>query len=248
MRGVQESTQHELYLRSALASKINAPLKLYADIAGKFTVDRELNGKAESKVHQSTADAKKSKSGGRIRLLEAPPALNSSSNKAKSSAPPKKQRKPAVSAPIAATVKRVPVRAKNEGSSAARGQSPPPTLPTSQSTSPVPPAMRALMIHLLAKGSRTKEEVLTQVGGPDASDSLRVQLNELLVTVRTLSSYASHVPLTWRQSLRLPRGKDPIRRLRDPAKPPCISSSPYPGKKCVHMNLLASASPMRSDA
>ncbi|KAI0256024.1 hypothetical protein BJV78DRAFT_433618 [Lactifluus subvellereus] len=182
MRGDQESTPHELYLRSALASKINAPLKLYADIAGKFTVGRELNGKAESKVHQSTADAQKSKSGGRIRLLEAPPALNPPSNKAKSSAPPKK-RKPAVSAPIAATVKRVPVRVKNEGSSAARGQSPPPAPPTSQSTSPVPPAMRALMIHLLAKGSRTKEDVLTQVGGPDASESLRLQLNELLVTI-----------------------------------------------------------------
>jgi RNA polymerase II elongation factor ELL len=195
MRGVPESTQHELYLRSALASKINAPLKLYADIAGKFTVDRELNGKAESKVHQSTADAQKSKSGGRIRLLEAPPTLKSSI-KTKSSAPPKK-RKTTVSAPIAATVKRVPVRVKNEGSSAARGQSPPPALPTSQSTSTVSPVMRAHMIHLLAKGSRTKEDVLTQVGGPDASESLRVQLNELLVTVSTLSSYSPYFPLTW---------------------------------------------------
>jgi RNA polymerase II elongation factor ELL len=195
MRGVPESTQHELYLRSALASKINAPLKLYADIAGKFTVDRELNGKAESKVHQSTADAQKSKSGGRIRLLEAPPTLKPSI-KAKSSAPPKK-RKTAVSAPIAATVKRVPVRVKNEGSSAARGQSPPPPLPTSQSTSTVSPVMRAHMIHLLAKGSRTKEDVLTQVGGPDASESLRVQLNELLVTVSTLSTYSPYFPLTW---------------------------------------------------
>ena len=194
MRGVPESTQHELYLRSALASKINAPLKLYADIAGKFTVGRELNGKAESKVHQSSADAQKSKSGGRIRLLEAPPTLSSSSTtKVKPSAAPKK-RKAAVSAPIAATVKRVPVRAKNEGSSAARGQSPPPPLPTSQSTSTLPPAMRAHMIHLLAKGSRTKEDVLTQVGGPDASESLRLQLNELLVTVSTLSTYVLHVP------------------------------------------------------
>ncbi|KAI9463711.1 hypothetical protein BJY52DRAFT_932497 [Lactarius psammicola] len=183
MQGAQESTPHELYLRSALASKINAPLKLYADIAGKFIVGRELNGKAESKVHQSTADAQKSKSGGRIVVLDAPPPLAASATKAKSSAPPKK-RKPAVSAPIAATVRRVPhvVRAKNEGSSAARGQSPLPPLPASQS-SPVSPAMRAQMIHLLAKGSRTKEDVLTQVGGSQASETLRVQLNELLVTI-----------------------------------------------------------------
>lgn len=187
MQGAQESTPHELYLRSALASKINAPLKLYADIAGKFIVGRELNGKAESKVHQSTADAQKSKSGGRIVVLDTPPTLAASATKSKSSASSKK-RKPAVSAPIAATVRRVPhvVRAKNEGSSAARGQSPPPPPPSSQS-SPVSPAMRAQMIHLLAKGSRTKEDVLTQVGGPQASETLRVQLNELLVTVRTLS-------------------------------------------------------------
>lgn len=185
MQGAQESTPHELYLRSALASKINAPLKLYADIAGKFIVGRELNGKAESKVHQSTADAQKSKSGGRIVVLDTIPTLAASATKSKSSAPSKK-RKPAVSAPIAATVRRVPhVRAKNEGSSAARGQSPPPQTPSSHS-SPVSPAMRAQMIHLLAKGSRTKEDVLTQVGGSQASETLRVQLNELLVTVRTL--------------------------------------------------------------
>ncbi len=196
MQGAQESTPHELYLRSALASKINAPLKLYADIAGKFIVGRELNGKSESKVHQSTADAQKSKSGGRIVVLDAPPTLAASATKAKSSAPPKK-RKAAVSAPIAATVRRVPhvVRAKNEGSSAARGQSPPPPLPASQS-SPVSPAMRAQMIHLLAKGSRTKEDVLAQVGGSQASETLRVQLNELIVTVRTLSDLPSLFPLT----------------------------------------------------
>jgi RNA polymerase II elongation factor ELL len=187
MRGVQESTPHELYLRSALASKVNAPLKLYADIAGKFYVKHELNGKAESKVQQSTADAQKTKTERRIVLLDNPPTLTST--KTKSSAPAKK-RKPVVSAPIAATVKRVPIRAKNEGSSAARGPSPPHSLPSSQS-SPLPPAVRAQMIHLLAKGPRTKDDVLAQVGGPDASESLRVQLNELLVTVRIFSNHIS---------------------------------------------------------
>lgn len=181
MRVVQESTPHELYLRSALASKVNAPLKLYADIAGKFILDRELNGRTESKVQQSTADAQKTKTERRIVYLDNPPTLTSSSTKNKSSAPARK-RKPVVSAPIAATVKRVPIRAKNEGSSAARGPSPPHSLPSSQ-PSPVPAAIRAQMIHFLARGPRSKEEVLIQVGGPDASESLRVQLNELLVTV-----------------------------------------------------------------
>ncbi|KAH9998483.1 hypothetical protein BJV74DRAFT_883171 [Russula compacta] len=173
---------HELYLRSALASKINAPLKLYADIAGKFNVERELNGKAESKVHQSTADAQKTKSERRIVLLDNPPTLTSSATKTKPSAPAKK-RKPAVSATT--TVRRVQhiIQAKYEGSSVARGrQSPSHPLPSSQA-SPVSPAIRAQMVHLLAKGPRTKEDVLTQVGGSDASESLRVQLNELLVTI-----------------------------------------------------------------
>src|SRR6266446_5593401 len=96
-RGVQESTPHELYLRAALASKVNAPLKLYADITGKFTVERELNGKTESKVQQSTADAQKNKTERRIVLLDNPPALNPSATKTKPSAPAKK-RKPPVSA------------------------------------------------------------------------------------------------------------------------------------------------------
>ena len=194
MRGVQESTPHELYLRSALASKINAPLKLYADIAGKFNVERELNGKAESKVHQSTADAQKTKSERRIVVLDNPLTLTPSATKTKPSAPAKK-RKPAVSATT--TVRRVQhvIRAKYEGSSVARGQQPPPhPLPSSQA-SPVSSAIRAQMVHLLAKGPRTKEDVLTQVGGSDASESLRVQLNELLVTVRMFSSHIFSFPL-----------------------------------------------------
>jgi RNA polymerase II elongation factor ELL len=236
MQGAQESTPHELYLRSALASKINAPLKLYADIAGKFIVGRELNGKAESKVHQSTADAQKSKSGGRIRVLDAPPTL--AATKAKSSAPSKK-RKSAVSAPIAATVRRVPhvVRAKNEGSSAARGQSPPPPPPASQS-SPVSPAMRAQMIHLLAKGSRTKEDVLTQVGGSKASEALRVQLNELLVTVRTLPDLPS-IPSDLKMILRLPREKGQVQRHWFRDNLPSMRSSLYPGKKYAHTSFPA---------
>jgi RNA polymerase II elongation factor ELL len=193
MKGDRESTPHELYLRAAPASKINAPLKLYANITGRFTVvERELNGKTESKVQQSTADAQKTKSERRIVVLENPPALASSATKSKSSAPAKK-RKAAVSAPIATTIRRVPhvIRAKNEGSSAATGQSPPRSLPSS---SPVSPAIRAQMIHLLAKGPRTKEDVITQIGGPDVSDTLRVQLNELLVTVRLLSNFISRLP------------------------------------------------------
>ncbi|KAI9458539.1 hypothetical protein F5148DRAFT_983707 [Russula earlei] len=207
MRGVQESTPHELYLRSALASKINAPLKLYADIAGKFTVERELNGKTQSKVQQSTVDAQKTKSERRIVFLDNPPALTSSTTKTKSPAP--KKRKSAVSAPIAATVRRVPhvIRAKNEGSSATRGHSPNTSSSSSQS-SPVPPAIRAQMIHLLAKGPRTKEDVLTQVGGPDASESFRVQLNELLVTVQRPNSKSAVpgqpplytlLPVSWKE-------------------------------------------------
>jgi RNA polymerase II elongation factor ELL len=190
MRCVQESTPHELYLRSVLASKINAPLKLYADIAGKFYVERELNGKTESKVQQSTADAQKTKSERRIVVLDNPPTLTPPSTKSKASAASKNKKRK--SAAPAATVIRVPhvIQAKNEGSSVARGQSPPDSLPSSQS-SPVPPAIRAQMIHLLAKGPRTKEDVLSQVGGPNASESLRVQLNELFVTVRMITSYPS---------------------------------------------------------
>ncbi|KAI0266713.1 hypothetical protein BC834DRAFT_1041002 [Gloeopeniophorella convolvens] len=184
MSGVQESTPHELYLRSAPANKTNAPLKLYADIAGKYTVGRELNGKTESKVHQSTADAQKAKSGGRIVVLDAPPAL-APPTKSKPAAGPKK-RKDATSG---TTVKRVPqlIQAKNEGSAATRARSP---LPPAAASAPpasqgnlVSQTMRSQMVHLLARGPRSKEDVLTQVGGPDASNALQTQLNELMVTI-----------------------------------------------------------------
>ncbi|KAF7376061.1 hypothetical protein MSAN_00020900 [Mycena sanguinolenta] len=42
MRPVKENYPHDLYLRASSAAKPMAPLKLYANITGKFTVERDL--------------------------------------------------------------------------------------------------------------------------------------------------------------------------------------------------------------
>ncbi|KAI6040202.1 hypothetical protein EDC04DRAFT_2894202 [Pisolithus marmoratus] len=69
----QESTPHEIYLRTSSAAKPNAPLKLYANVIGKFMVERQLGAKVTDGVRQRTMEAKKAHSERQAILLDRPP-------------------------------------------------------------------------------------------------------------------------------------------------------------------------------
>jgi RNA polymerase II elongation factor ELL len=73
MRPMKESSPHEIYLRTSSAAKPNAPLKLYANVKGKFIVDQVLGAKVTDKVRQQTMEAKKQHSERQTIMLETPP-------------------------------------------------------------------------------------------------------------------------------------------------------------------------------
>ncbi|KAG9316843.1 hypothetical protein JVU11DRAFT_2913 [Chiua virens] len=73
MRPQKESSPHELYIRAASAAKPMAPLKLCANVIGKFMVERQLGDKATGKVRQQTLVAKQQHLERQAILLEHPP-------------------------------------------------------------------------------------------------------------------------------------------------------------------------------
>src|ERR1700729_530421 len=87
MRPLREGSPHELYLRSSSAAKPMAPLKLYANVTGKFTVERELGEKVQDKVRDRTQVAEKQRTERKVQMLDSPldiPRVNGKKRKAPS--------------------------------------------------------------------------------------------------------------------------------------------------------------------
>ncbi|KAJ6609829.1 hypothetical protein B0H10DRAFT_450286 [Mycena sp. CBHHK59/15] len=70
MRPLKENSPHDLYLRASSATKPMAPLKLYANITGKFTVERDL-ATVQDKIRTTTQNADKTRKGRGAILLDA---------------------------------------------------------------------------------------------------------------------------------------------------------------------------------
>ncbi|KAJ7262273.1 hypothetical protein B0H12DRAFT_1321896 [Mycena haematopus] len=73
MRPVKENYPHDLYLRASSAAKPMAPLKLYANITGKFTVERDL-AQIQDIIRTTTLAAERKKITRGITRLDGPPA------------------------------------------------------------------------------------------------------------------------------------------------------------------------------
>ena len=64
-----------------------APLKLYANVTGKFTVERELGEKVQDKVRDRTQVAEKQRTERKVQMLDSPldiPRVNGKKRKAPS--------------------------------------------------------------------------------------------------------------------------------------------------------------------
>ncbi|KAI0374174.1 hypothetical protein BV20DRAFT_1118773 [Pilatotrama ljubarskyi] len=171
VRHDQENGPHELYLRMASAQKPMAPLKLYANVIGKFMVERQLGEKVEGTVRDRTLEAEKLRTERKAIYLETPPNLNYPGAKAKGrkDAPP--LRRPAVaSATSSARASRVASPLPGSSSHA------------NGSTNEVPPT-KARLIHCLALKPRTAEGVITMCAGRDPTPQMKKELISLLHTV-----------------------------------------------------------------
>jgi RNA polymerase II elongation factor ELL len=177
MRPIKEATPHELYLRLPSTAKPMAPLRLHANIIGKFMVERELGEKVTDKVRDRTLVAEKQRLERKAIMLDTPPTLSAPNGKKRKTQPP-------------SSMFRNPVK------SVASSSAP----PLSRVAVPLPAeeisGARMRLIHCLAISPRLSDDVLRLVGGANATASSRQDLLAILHEVRVSTSSRSII-MTW---------------------------------------------------
>ncbi|CAK5281462.1 unnamed protein product [Mycena citricolor] len=154
MRSTNEGQPHDLYLRASSAAKPMAPLKLYANITGRFTVERDLD-KIQTKMRSATRGAKEARH--EIMMLDKPlPTAQ------------KKKKAPGTSTAMF----RNPVQ-QPRASASTRPVSPSPPVTTVSS------AVRFAVLKFMAIKERTLDEVLA-IFPRDDDDSRRREIHQLL--------------------------------------------------------------------
>ena len=172
MGHAQETTLHELYLRASSITKKTAPLKLYANVVGKFTVERELHDDVCGKLRESTQDAVNQRMTRTTQFINVPPDIQSNG---------KKRKEP----PSPSTMFRKPIRQSDKLISTSN----PPTVPnrtstlTAQGLKEGSTSLRTRVVHCLAIADRTEDELVRLVGGLDCSPLLRREIHDLLEQV-----------------------------------------------------------------
>jgi len=176
MQPYEENSPHEIYLRASSAAKPMAPLKLYANVTGKFNVQRDLE-KVQDEIRDRTLEAKQKRAERTTIMLDTPLDL---------SVPKSKKRK----APQ--TMFRNPVNPlEHRRIQSAPSSSPAQPLPlvTPRRLKEDAQPVRTRLIHCLALGNRTTKEIVTMVVGP--GHSMQPDLADLLVEVNFLTSSSS---------------------------------------------------------
>jgi RNA polymerase II elongation factor ELL len=178
MRPVKEDTAHELYLRTSSATKQSAPLKHYANVTGKFTVEPGLD-RVKDMLREKTSDAAKQRDDRRTIFINAPPP------------PPPKQKEPAAAKKKkdhTTSMFRNAVRPSDQAklnaamsssaaATASRVASPAPPKPrTNEASAP----LRRRLIHFLAVSERQQDTIIKMVAGPDCDHDTRQELLDLL--------------------------------------------------------------------
>src|SRR6266540_1773977 len=81
---LQENALNEVYLRAASVTKKNAPLKLFANVVGKLTIEqREINNDLRDKIRESTQDAVAHKNSRATVFMDNPPETQTVTKKRK---------------------------------------------------------------------------------------------------------------------------------------------------------------------
>ncbi|KAJ7733764.1 hypothetical protein DFH07DRAFT_754709 [Mycena maculata] len=159
-----------------------APLKLYANITGKFTVERDLVN-VQDTIRSTTLDAEKIRKERGITMLDAPPNLSSSSQT-------KKKRK---NPPGSSSLFRNPVAQPRPSiSTSTRAPSP---LPPAPSAAPSP--LRTAVVKALAVKERTVDELLRLIHSDHDVEKRKRKLLDLLSQMAEQPN-ATKSPSLWR--------------------------------------------------
>ncbi|KAG1762898.1 hypothetical protein EDD22DRAFT_889486 [Suillus occidentalis] len=172
MRPLKESSPHEIYLRTSSAAKPNAPLKLYANVMGKFIVDRQLGEKVTDKVRQQTIEAKKQHAERQTIMLDAP-LISAAGTKNL------KRKTPGSGTVVKKGAQRDTLRTPAASTPVSRKISPMPQTATSKANADI----RRRLIHFLAVEDREADLTVSRVCGRDCDAMARANLLNILEEV-----------------------------------------------------------------
>jgi len=164
MRYSEETTQNDLYLRTSSATKKNAPLKLFANVVGKFSVERELADPVRDKVRESTQDAANQRNSRTTVFIDTPSDLPPTSGKKRKDPP--------------ASMFRKPLRPSDK----------PKPAPVPVLANKLPPVThvsphRKHIVRLLAVRDRTAEDIMNNLNTSEITPPSRREIQDLLEQV-----------------------------------------------------------------
>lgn len=220
-----ETTPHEIYLRTSSQAKPNAPLKLYANVTGRFSVERQLDDRMSDKVRNSNLDAQNQRAGRTTIFVKTPTDLPPPNGKKKEGATSTMFRKPL----RPADQLRRSLPATNAITSVNTTSAP----QQSQRSKEALQALRNRMIPCICTSQRTSGQIVKLVGGNNCSTATRQDILKLLDEVCsgatvTLSPCTYFVPMNYRSpNLRLYPPTPSHRKL--------TASRLTPGSKSVRM-------------
>ncbi|KAL5523663.1 hypothetical protein ACEPAG_7836 [Sanghuangporus baumii] len=171
MRYDREKENQELFIRTTMPNRPNAPLRLNANVVGKFAVEKVLSNKISQRLHHATAAAQKQKAERKAKMMDAPPAVT----------PPVAQKPaPKRKAPPKSAPKSTPTIVKSYATT-----SPNPTASPNGSASVALPkdlatTYRQRLIHYLALGSATVQDIFKEFGGSEIDHNTRAGIMDLL--------------------------------------------------------------------
>lgn len=188
MRPLKESSPHEIYLRTSSAAKPNAPLKLYANVMGKFIVDRQLGEKVTDKVRQQTIEAKKQHAERQTIMLDAPLVSAAGTKNLK-------RKTPGSGTVVKKAAQRDTLRAPAASTPVARKISPMPQAASSKANADI----RRRLIHFLAVESRETDLTVSRVCGRESDVNARANLLSILeeVAEQTPARKGDKSPRKW---------------------------------------------------
>ncbi|KAI0744139.1 hypothetical protein C8Q80DRAFT_1185254 [Daedaleopsis nitida] len=145
---------HELYLRVPTTHKPMAPLKLYANVIGKFMVERELGEKVQESVREATLGAEKARTERKAIYLDKPPDLSHTGKVKKKDAAPVRRAPQtsnfAISSSKPSTSKASHTQAKASSLSSSSKVS---VLPNTSKPSPLPSSSKPSLAQNTSKAS-----------------------------------------------------------------------------------------------
>ncbi|KAF9264261.1 hypothetical protein L218DRAFT_944054 [Marasmius fiardii PR-910] len=168
----REEISHEIYLRSATANKLNAPLRCHANVVGKLSLtDRELDPHTEARIRNATSTAREQKDVPKTKYIDPPQDLHQ---------PPKRKKEPMFRKPVKPSDQpRVPVSSNTStGSSHPR----PSHQPSSSQSSAEIVALKKQIIHYLAvnESEKSLDDVLRTVGPEECDIVTRRRITDAL--------------------------------------------------------------------